>query len=107
MRQAMTSSGLVQRVSSQREPKVGPPSVTRCDDDRGGEQAHQDAGVEQHVAGAGIVDGAELELEPGPDHEDAEREPDQPAPQFGIVEAEFDVGVDRSSTIFSLSFPGR
>ena len=28
VRQAMTSSGLVQRVSSQREAKVGPPSVT-------------------------------------------------------------------------------
>ncbi len=76
----MTSSGLVQRASFQREPKVGPPSVTRRNDDRGREQAHQQAGVEQHVAGAGIVDGAELELEARPDHEDAEREPDQPAP---------------------------
>ena len=28
MRDAMTSSGLVQRASFQREPKVGPPSVT-------------------------------------------------------------------------------
>ena len=64
----------------------------RGDDDRSREQAHQDAGIEQHVAGAGIVDGAELQLEPGPDDEAAERKPDQPAPQFGVVEAEFDVG---------------
>ena len=28
MRDAMTNSGLVQRASFQREPKVGPPSVT-------------------------------------------------------------------------------
>ncbi len=65
----------------------------RRNDDRCREQAHQDAGVEQHVAGAGIVDGAQFQLEPGPDDEKAEPEPDQPAPQFGIVEAEFDVAV--------------
>ncbi len=61
------------------------------DDDRSREQAHQDAGIEQHIAGAGIVDGAELQLEPGPDDKAAEPKSDQPAPQFGVVEAEFDV----------------
>ena len=83
---------MVQRAPSQREPKRRPALGDRGDDDGQREQAHQDAGVEQHKAGAGIVDGAELELEPGADHEDAEREPDQPAPQFGIVEPEAEFG---------------
>ena len=76
----MISSGLVQRVPSQREPKVGPPSVTAAMMIVSSEHAHQHAGIEQHIAGAGIVDGAELEFEARPDHEDAEREADQPAP---------------------------
>src|ERR1700712_3710655 len=45
--------------------------IERRDDDRSRKQAHQDAGIEQHVTGAGIVDGAEFQLEPGPDHEKA------------------------------------
>ncbi len=40
--------------------------------------AHQQAGVEQHEARAGIVDGAELELEARAEHEHAERKPISP-----------------------------
>src|SRR3954454_8513120 len=74
---------------SQRRPALG----DGRDDNAGREHAHQDARVEQYVARAGIVDGAELELHTLPDHEAPEREPDQAAPEFGVVETEFDVSV--------------
>src|SRR6185369_9043563 len=51
------------------------------------------ASVEQDETGSRIVDASDLELDARPDDEDPEREPDQAAPQFGIIQFElcFDV----------------
>src|SRR6185503_7903000 len=55
-------------------------------DDAERERAHQDADPVEGKAGAGLVQTSEPHVAPGPDHEGADRQPEQAAPELGVAD---------------------